>query len=71
MTGQDLKPGTVVYHKANNLRMVVLDPTQDQRYRCRFVSAEGKFEVFEFNIFELTTDKPSIYYKQLSASKQD
>jgi len=70
MTDQDLKPGTVVYHKAHDLKMVILG-VQEEKYYCRFVDSHGEFDSKDFFKFEVTTNKPTNINRQLSASKKD
>lgn len=50
------KPGDIVFHKANNLRMVVL-ATFESSCSCRYVSAAGQFTKMEFSIQEISATK--------------
>lgn len=42
MSQETFNPGDVVYHKANNLRMVVLQVLKDN-LKCNFVTSYGTF----------------------------
>lgn len=70
MSDQDLKQGTIVYHKAFGLRMVILE-VLDDNYYCRYVDAQGDFAARNFYKFEVTTVKPTSVYRQLTKSKKD
>jgi hypothetical protein len=59
MANQEFKNGDVVYHKANNLRMVVISADDDGTTTCRFVAANGEFSKFIFHNCELQRSKDS------------
>ncbi|WP_454880624.1 hypothetical protein [Sphingobacterium detergens] len=48
MANQEFKNGDVVYHKANNLRMVVIEAEDDGVTTCRFVDSKGEFSKLIF-----------------------
>lgn len=52
MTDQ-FNPGDIVYHKVNNLRMVVLSSNATYA-TCKYVSAYGNYEESNFQVFELS-----------------
>lgn len=45
-------PGDIVFHKVNNLRMVVLR-SLTKSCVCRYISASGQFSEMDFEIVEL------------------
>jgi len=51
MSETKFNPGDIVYHKANNLRMVVTF-ADDNSCRCTYVDVYGKYqnEVFLYNV---------------------
>ncbi|MEJ5143971.1 hypothetical protein [Sphingobacterium sp. MYb388] len=53
MEENQFKPGDIVYHKANNLRMVVIGIKGDQS-NCRFVEKAGVFKNDLFFNIELS-----------------
>lgn len=53
MADQKFKVGDVVYHKANGLRMVVIEVRVDE-VKCRYINADGAFDKFGFLSDELT-----------------
>lgn len=58
MAEQEFKVGDVVYHKANGLRMVVIE-VRGTEVKCRYINAEGAFDKFTFLIEELTSNDTS------------
>lgn len=53
MKNEKLTAGDIVYHKANNLRMVVIT-VQETAIRCRYVDKFGKFQLDNFLPIELS-----------------
>ena len=58
MAEETFKAGDIVYHKVNNLRMVVLR-VANHIVVCRFINPSGNFDNKEFNSFELAKNSPS------------
>ncbi len=42
MSESQFKKGNIVYHKANNLRMVIIGTKENESF-CRYVDYNGKF----------------------------
>lgn len=53
MSEQTFQPGDIVYHKANNLRMVVLSSGENYT-SCRCVNINGTYDEINFKPFELS-----------------
>ena len=53
MENQVFKPGDVVFHKANNLRMVVLE-VDGEFISCKLVNALGHFIKDNFSSIEIS-----------------
>ncbi|WP_312331957.1 hypothetical protein [Sphingobacterium sp.] len=52
MAETNFKAGDIVYHKANNLRMVVIS-NRDTYVKCRYINANGSFTLGDFVDIEL------------------
>lgn len=65
MSTEEFKPGDIVYHKANNLRMVVISKIED-KITCRYINKEAEFSTLRFYPFELTKSTPTYHQWQLS-----
>ena len=72
MTDQ-FNPGDIVYHKVNNLRMVVLSITEIDA-SCQYVTSSGIFFETKFKLFQLsktpisTSDAPVITQLEMKKS---
>lgn len=68
MAEQEFKNGDVVYHKVNNLRMVIIS-TSEYFVDCRYVTASGNFTEMSFYKLELKseTSKGEIIRSQMES----
>ena len=54
MSEPTFKPGEIVYHKVNHLRMVLINQ-EDNRSFCKYLNADGNFELDWFESIEIST----------------
>jgi len=53
MAEETFKPGDIVYHKINNLRMVVIR-SSGEAINCRIIRPSGTFDTEDFKAFEVS-----------------
>jgi len=53
MSENTFKQGDIVYHKANNLRMVVMSVEEEHVY-AKYVGIDGRYDIISFVHFELS-----------------
>lgn len=69
MTDQTFKPGDVVFHKANNLRMVVVE-MNGSSILTEFVNANGEFVQDSFMPIVLSTFPTASDYENIRVINQ-
>lgn len=56
---EEFKVGDIVYHKLNNLKMVIIADPSSQEFSCRYIGKDGDFHKADFRSEELTKDGTS------------
>lgn len=69
MSDQSFSVGDVVYHKANNLRMVLVKVNTDSTFECRYLNHENKFYEGQFRSCELSKRSIDELHKLYTLSK--